>query len=275
MIRSGCLPVVALHKIFRQEAGSSIVENAHKINKGEPILMDNKSRDFFYLPRQSTKDIIEEVGLLLTKKLPPYVGCSSREIQVLTPMRNGELGVANLNVALQKVLNPPNSRKKEKEQNNGNIFREGDKVMQIRNNYKLEWCIYSEKGRFKVEEGVGVFNGDMGVIKEIDDYNEEVVVLFDDDKEVRYPYNLLDELELSYAITIHKSQGSEYPAVVMPLLSGPRVLLTRNLLYTAVTRAKQCVVITGNGRLVESMIQNNDEQKRYSSLDERIVELLE
>jgi exodeoxyribonuclease V alpha subunit len=236
--------------------------------------MDNKSRDFFYLPRQSTKDIIEEVGLLLTKKLPPYVGCSSREIQVLTPMRNGELGVANLNVALQKVLNPPNSRKKEKEQNNGNIFREGDKVMQIRNNYKLEWCIYSEKGRFKVEEGVGVFNGDMGVIKEIDDYNEEVVVLFDDDKEVRYPYNLLDELELSYAITIHKSQGSEYPAVVMPLLSGPRVLLTRNLLYTAVTRAKQCVVITGNGRLVESMIQNNDEQKRYSSLDERIVELL-
>jgi exodeoxyribonuclease V alpha subunit len=273
-IRSGCLPVVALHKIFRQEAGSSIVENAHKINKGEPILMDNKSRDFFYLPRQSTKDIIEEVGLLLTKKLPPYVGCSSREIQVLTPMRNGELGVANLNVALQKVLNPPNSRKKEKEQNNGNIFREGDKVMQIRNNYKLEWCIYSEKGRFKVEEGVGVFNGDMGVIKEIDDYNEEVVVLFDDDKEVRYPYNLLDELELSYAITIHKSQGSEYPAVVMPLLSGPRVLLTRNLLYTAVTRAKQCVVITGNGRLVESMIQNNDEQKRYSSLDERIVELL-
>lgn len=275
MIRSGCVPVVALNKIFRQEAGSSIVENAHKINKGEPIHMDNKNKDFFYLPRQSTKDIIEELGKLLTKKLPPYVECEGKEIQVLTPMRNGELGVGNLNVELQKVLNPPNVRKKEKEQNNGTIFREGDKVMQIRNNYKLEWCIYSEKGRFKVEEGVGVFNGDMGVIKEIDDYNEEIVVLFDDDKEVRYPYNLLDELELSYAITIHKSQGSEYPAVVMPLLSGPRVLLTRNLLYTAVTRAKQCVVIVGNGHLVENMIQNNDEQKRYSSLADRMQELLE
>ena len=273
MIKSGCVPVVALNKIFRQESGSSIVENAHKINKGEPIRMDNKNKDFFYLPRQNTRDIANEVGQLLTRKLPPYVECDSKEIQVLTPMRNGELGVGSLNKALQKVLNPPSGRKKEKEQNDGTIFREGDKVMQIRNNYKLEWCIYSEKGRFKVEEGVGVFNGDMGIIKEIDDYNEEVVVLFDDDKEVRYPYNLLDELELSYAITIHKSQGSEYPAVVMPLLSGPRVLLTRNLLYTAVTRAKQCVVIVGNGHLVENMIQNNDEQKRYSSLDERLQEL--
>ncbi|MDO5154407.1 MAG: ATP-dependent RecD-like DNA helicase [Eubacteriales bacterium] len=275
MIQSNCLPVVSLHKIFRQEADSKIVENAHKINQGQPIQMDNKSKDFFYMPRTSTKDIADEVGLLLSKKLPPYVGCESKEIQVLTPMRNGELGVTNLNTQLQKVLNPPSSRKKEKEQHDGTIFREGDKVMQIKNNYKLEWCIYSEKGRFRVEEGVGVFNGDMGVIKEIDDYNEEVVVLFDDDKEVRYPYNLLDELELSYAITIHKSQGSEYPAIVIPLLSGPRVLLTRNLLYTAVTRAKQCVVIVGNGNLVGNMIQNNDEQKRYSSLDERIRELEE
>lgn len=273
MIHSGCLPVVALSKIFRQEEGSSIVENAHKINKGEPILLDNKSKDFFYLPRMNTKEVANEVGLLLTRKLPKYVGCPGTEIQVLTPMRNGELGVGNLNTELQKVLNPQNVRKKEKELNNGTIFREGDKVMQIRNNYKLEWTIYSGKGRFKVEEGVGVFNGDMGVIKEIDDYNEEVIVLFDDDKEVRYPYNLLDELELSYAITIHKSQGSEYPAVVLPLFSGPRVLMNRNLLYTAVTRAKQCVVIVGNGRLVETMIQNNDEQKRYSSLDVRLQEM--
>ena len=273
MIHSGCLPVVSLSKIFRQEEGSTIVENAHKINKGEPILLDNKSKDFFYLPRLNTKEVANEVGLLLTRKLPKYVGCPGTEIQVLTPMRNGELGVGNLNTELQKVLNPQNVRKKEKELNNGTIFREGDKVMQIRNNYKLEWTIYSGKGRFKVEEGVGVFNGDMGVIKEIDDYNEEVIVLFDDDKEVRYPYNLLDELELSYAITIHKSQGSEYPAVVLPLFSGPRVLMNRNLLYTAVTRAKQCVVIVGNGRLVENMIQNNDEQKRYSSLDVRLQEL--
>ena len=275
IIRSSCIPVVSLKRIFRQEEGSAIVENAHKINNGEPIRMDNKSKDFFYLPRVNTKDVANEVGLLLTRKLPGYVGCDGKEIQVLTPMRNGELGVGNLNIVLQKVLNPPDGQKKEKELNNGTVFREGDKVMQIRNNYKLEWCVYSEKGRYKVEEGVGVFNGDMGIIREIDDYNEEVVVLFDDDKEVRYPYNLLDELELSYAITIHKSQGSEYPAVVLPLFSGPRILLNRNLLYTAVTRAKQCVTIVGNGRLVESMIQNNDEQKRYSSLDVRLKELLE
>ncbi|MBR1865194.1 MAG: ATP-dependent RecD-like DNA helicase [Lachnospiraceae bacterium] len=275
MIRSGCLPVVSLSRIFRQEEGSMIVENAHKINKGESIRMDNKSKDFFYLPRTSTKDVATEVGLLLTGKLPGYVGCSAAEIQVLTPMRNGELGVGSLNAELQRVLNPPDACKREKELNNGTVFREGDKVMQIRNNYKLEWCVYSGKGRFKTEEGVGVFNGDMGVIREVDDYNEEVVVLFDDDREVRYPYNLLDELELSYAITIHKSQGSEYPAVVLPLFSGPRVLMNRNLLYTAVTRARQCVVIVGNGRLVENMIQNNDEQKRYSSLDVRLREMEE
>lgn len=275
IIRSGCLPVVALNRIFRQEEGSAIVENAHKINKGEPIKMDNKSKDFFYLPHSGMKDVMEEVGILLTKKLPKYVGCKSTEIQVLTPTRIGDLGVGSLNAHLQQVLNPANPRKKEKELNNGTRFREGDKVMQIRNNYKLEWNVYSEKGRFKVEEGVGVFNGDMGVVQEIDDYNEEVVVLFDDDKEVRYPYNVLDELELSYAITIHKSQGSEYPAVVLPLFNVPRMLTNRNLLYTAVTRAKQCVVIVGNGRIVASMIQNNDEQKRYSSLDIRLKELHE
>ena len=273
MIQSGCLPVVSLSRIFRQEEGSAIVENAHKINKGEGIVMDNKSKDFFYLPRMNTKDVATEVGLLLTKKLPGYVGCTPTELQVLTPMRSGELGVGNLNKELQRVLNPPSPRKKEKELSTGIIFREGDKVMQIRNNYKLEWCIYSTKGRFKVEEGVGVFNGDMGVIREIDTYNEEVVVLFDDEKEVRYPYNLLDELELSYSITIHKSQGSEYPAVILPLFSGPRVLMNRNLLYTAVTRAKQCVVIVGNGDLVEKMIRNNDEQKRYSSLNVRLQEM--
>ncbi|MCM1497411.1 MAG: ATP-dependent RecD-like DNA helicase [Clostridium sp.] len=273
IIHSGCIPVVALNRIFRQEEGSTIVENAHKINKGQPIKLDNKSRDFFYLPRSNTKDILQEVGALLVKKLPKYVDCQSSEIQVLTPMRNGELGVANLNGTLQQVLNPPHSGRKEKELPDGSVFREGDKVMQIRNNYKLEWTVYSGKGRFKVEEGVGVFNGDMGVIAEIDEYNEELVVLFDDDKEVRYPYSLLDELELSYAITIHKSQGSEYPAVVLPLLSGPQVLMKRNLLYTAVTRAKQCVVIVGNGHLVESMIRNNDEQKRYSSLGIRLQEM--
>lgn len=275
IIKSQCVPVVSLTHIFRQEEGSAIVENAHKINKGLPIQMDNKSRDFFYLPRKSVLDVTNEVGTLLTKKLPKYVGCEPSDIQVLTPMRNGELGVSRLNEILQNILNPKSPRKKEKELNNGTVFREGDKVMQIKNNYKMEWTIYGGKGRFKVEEGVGVFNGDMGIIKEIDSYNEEILVLFDDDKEVRYPYNLLDELELSYAITIHKSQGSEYPAVVLPLFSGPRVLMNRNLLYTAVTRAKQCVVIVGNGHLVETMIQNNDEQKRYSTLDVRLREMKE
>lgn len=275
IIRSECIPVVALQRIFRQEEGSAIVDNAHKINEGQPIMLDNKSKDFFFMPRGNTRDVAEEVAALLARKLPKYVGCKGTEIQVLTPMRNGDLGVSNLNAILQKTLNPAGSRKREKELASGIIFREGDKVMQVRNNYKLEWAIYNEKGRFKIEEGVGVFNGDMGIVKEIDDYNEEVVVLFDDDKEVRYPYNMLDELELSYAITIHKSQGSEYPAVVLPLFSGPKVLMNRNLLYTAVTRAKQCVVIVGSGRMVESMICNNDEQKRYSSLDIRIVNLLE
>lgn len=275
IIKSQCVPVVSLTHIFRQEEGSAIVENAHKINKGLPIQMDNKSRDFFYLPRKSVPDVTNEVGTLLTKKLPKYVGCEPSDIQVLTPMRNGELGVSRLNEILQNILNPKSPRKKEKELNNGTVFREGDKVMQIKNNYKMEWTVYGGKGRFKVEEGVGVFNGDMGIIKEIDSYNEEILVLFDDDKEVRYPYNLLDELELSYAITIHKSQGSEYPAVVLPLFSGPRVLMNRNLLYTAVTRAKQCVVIVGNGHLVETMIQNNDEQKRYSTLDVRLREMKE
>ncbi len=275
IIRSACIPVVALKKVFRQESGSAIVENAHKINEGLPIILDNKSKDFFFLPRNNTRDVASEVTQLLTRKLPNYVGCKETEIQVLTPMRNGDLGVSNLNALLQKALNPSTSRKKEKELPNGIIFREGDKVMQVRNNYKLEWTIYQEKGRFKVEEGVGVFNGDMGIVKEIDDYNEEVVVVFDDEKEVRYPYNMLDELELSYAITIHKSQGSEYPAVVIPLFSGPKVLMNRNLLYTAVTRAKQCVVLVGSGHMIESMILNNDEQKRYSSLDIRMVQLLE
>ena len=275
IIKSQCVPVVSLIHIFRQEEGSAIVENAHKINKGLPIQMDNKSRDFFYLPRKSVLDVTNEVGTLLTKKLPKYVGCEPSDIQVLTPMRNGELGVSRLNEILQNILNPKSPRKKEKELNNGTVFREGDKVMQIKNNYKMEWTVYGGKGRFKVEEGVGVFNGDMGIIKEIDSYNEEILVLFDDDKEVHYPYNLLDELELSYAITIHKSQGSEYPAVVLPLFSGPRVLMNRNLLYTAVTRAKQCVVIVGNGHLVETMIQNNDEQKRYSTLDVRLREMKE
>ena len=273
IIKSGCIPVVSLKRIFRQEEGSLIVENAHRINNGEPVIIDNKSKDFFFMKKDSSTEIENEVGLLVSKKLPAYVKCDERDIQVLTPMRNGALGVGNLNKHLQEVLNPPAADKKEKTLADGTVFREGDKVMQIRNNYKLEWGIYKGKGRFKTEEGMGVFNGDIGVIREIDTYNEEVVVIFDDDKEVRYQYNMLDELELSYAVTIHKSQGSEYPAVVLPLLTGPQILMNRNLLYTAVTRAKNCVVIVGDAKMIEKMILNNDEQKGYSSLDRRLMEL--
>ena len=272
IIKSGCIPVVALKRIFRQEEGSLIVENAHRINNGEPVIFDNKSNDFFFKKSDSASEVEKEVGLMVSDKLPGFVKCSSTEIQVLTPMRTGTLGVGNLNKHLQEVLNPCSPDKKEKTLGDGTIFREGDKVMQIRNNYKLEWAVYKGKGRFKTEEGMGVFNGDIGVIKEIDTYNEEVVVIFDDDKEVRYPFNMLDELELSYAITIHKSQGSEYPAVVLPLFNGPDILMNRNLLYTAVTRAKNCVVIVGAKKTVEKMIMNNDEQKRYSSLNLRLIE---
>ncbi len=272
IITSNQFTVCQLSKIFRQEEGSDIVFNAHKINNGEHFVMNNKSKDFFYLPRMNTKVIIDELGQLLSRKLPGFVEADSNEIQVLTPMRNGDLGVDNLNKELQKVLNPPTKTKFEKEVHNV-IFREGDKVMQIKNNYKIEWAIYKGKGRFKIDEGVGVFNGDMGVIVSISDYSETVTVLFDDNKEVEYGYANLDELELAYAVTIHKSQGSEYPAVVIPLLSGPRILMNRNLLYTAVTRAKKCVVIVGSNHMVELMIDNTEEQKRYTGLEVRLQEL--
>lgn len=271
IIESTAFNICVLNKIYRQEEGSDIVVNAHKINNGEHFVMNNKSKDFFYMPRLNSKAVIEEIGQLVKRKLPSYVDAGSLDIQVLTPMRNGELGVENLNNQLQQVLNPPSKSKKEKEIR-GTIFRVGDKVMQIKNNYKLPWTIFSPKGRFKVDEGLGVFNGDMGVITEINDFDENVTVVFDDNKEVSYSYSALDELELAYAITIHKSQGSEYPAVVIPLLGGPRILLNRNLLYTAITRAKKCAVIVGNGNVVDMMIDNTEEQKRYTSLKLRINE---
>lgn len=272
MIASNQFSVTKLTKIYRQEGESDIISNAHKINNGEHFIMDNKSRDFFLLPRIHARDAIDEIGRLVLTKMPKYVKAQPFDVQVLTPMRKGDLGVDNLNQELQKILNPPRAKKKEHETRNL-IFREGDKVMQIKNNYKLEWTIYDAKGYLELDKGVGVFNGDMGRIREIDTYSEQVVVLFDDNKVVRYGYGLLEELELAYAITIHKSQGSEYPAVVIPLFTGPRVLMNRNLLYTAVTRAKQCVVIVGNGNMVDLMIDNTDEQKRYSSLDIYIQEL--
>lgn len=271
IIRSHCFNVVMLTKIFRQALESAIVTNAHKINDGIPLDLEHKTTDFFCLKRYNAADIIGVMGALIRDKLPPNVQASPYEIQVLTPMRKGELGVERLNQVLQNFLNPPAPDKRERE-SHGITFREGDKVMQIKNNYQLEWEITSGYG-VTIDKGVGVFNGDMGIVKSINLFSEQMLVEFDEGRKILYPFAQLDELELAYAITIHKSQGSEYPAVIIPLLTGPRMLFNRNILYTAVTRAKKCVAIVGNEHTVGAMIENGSEQKRYSSLAERICEI--
>ena len=270
IIRSGQFPVVELKKIFRQASESDIVVNAHKINKGEQVEINNKSRDFFFLKRYDADIIIRVVIALIQEKLPKYVEAKPFEIQVLTPMRKGLLGVERLNQILQRYLNPPDASKKEKEIGQG-IFREGDKVMQVRNNYQLEWEIRGRYG-IPIEKGVGVFNGDTGIIKTINEFAETAEVEFEDGRWAEYSFKQLDELELAYAVTIHKSQGSEYPAVIIPLLSGPRMLMNRNLLYTAVTRARKCVTVVGSEETFRDMIRNEKQQRRYSSLDQRIQE---
>ena len=269
-IASNKFHVVTLTKIFRQAGESDIVLNAHKINAGERVIINNKSRDFFFLKRQEADVIIGVVITLIQKKLPKYVDASPFDIQVMTPTRKGLLGVERLNVILQRYLNPPDPKKEEKEAN-GRIFRTGDKVMQIKNNYQLEWEVCTKYG-VTVDKGMGIFNGDMGIIREISSYKETLTVEYDEKRLVEYPFELLDELELAYAITVHKSQGSEYPAVVIPLLPGPKLLYNRNLLYTAVTRAKKCLTIVGSEDTFQEMIKNKNEQERYTSLDERIQE---
>jgi exodeoxyribonuclease V alpha subunit len=270
IIRSGQFPVVELKKIFRQASESDIVVNAHKINKGEQVEINNKSRDFFFLKRYDADIIIRVVIALIQEKLPKYVEAKPFEIQVLTPMRKGLLGVERLNQILQRYLNPPDASKKEKEIGQG-LFREGDKVMQVRNNYQLEWEIRGRYG-IPIEKGVGLFNGDTGIIKTINEFAETAEVEFEDGRWAEYSFKQLDELELAYAVTIHKSQGSEYPAVIIPLLSGPRMLMNRNLLYTAVTRARKCVTVVGSEETFRDMIRNEKQQRRYSSLDQRIQE---
>ena len=270
MIQSGAFPVVELATIFRQARESDIVVNAHKIQKGESVRLDNKSRDFFFLKRQEIPVIQKVILTLISRKLPPYVGAAPQEIQVLTPMRKGPLGVERLNELLQKYLNPPAAGKPEKETGSG-IFRQGDKVMQVKNNYQLEWEVRDSHG-IALQKGMGVFNGDLGVITSINPYAELLTVLYDENRSVDYTFKQLDELELAYATTIHKAQGSEYPAVIIPLLGGPRMLMTRNLLYTAVTRARKCVVITGSQETFQAMIENEMEENRYTTLAERIRE---
>jgi exodeoxyribonuclease V alpha subunit len=271
LMESGHIPTVVLNKIFRQAGESDIVVNAHKINEGKPIKLDNKSMDFFFLERDNVDVIYKHMIQLITEKLPKFVHASMLDIQVLTPMKKGALGVEVLNGILQRYLNPPSPEKIEIARGD-TIFRLGDKVMQIKNNYQLEWEVLSKYG-IAVDSGQGVFNGDVGIIKEINETAKTVVVEYDDLRKVTYPVTGLDEIELAYAITIHKSQGSEYPAVIMPLLTGPRMLFNRNLLYTGVTRAKKCVTILGSREMVNQMISNDSEQKRYTGLKDRICEI--
>ncbi len=271
IIASECFCVERLDRIFRQDDASDIIINAHKINEGQMPVLNNKSRDFFIMRRDDVNLVLKNTVLLVSEKLPGYVNATPFDIQVLTPMRKGPLGVASLNPILQKYVNPPSPQKREKSFG-GVVFREGDKVMQIRNNYQLEWEVTGKYG-IVADKGVGIFNGDMGVIDRIDDISETMEVIYEDDHRVRYPFSNLDELELAYAVTIHKSQGSEYPAVVLPLLTGPKQLFNRNLLYTAITRAKKCVTIVGSEETVARMVDNADELERYTGLEDALREM--
>ena len=271
IIDSHACNVVRLNRIFRQASESDIIVNAHKINRGEPVSLDNKSRDFFFLKRYDANVIISICIQLIRQKLPKYVNASPFDIQVLTPMRKGLLGVERLNTILQQYLNPPDGKKAEREHGQ-TIVRVGDKVMQIKNNYQAEWEIRS-RYNIPIEKGLGVFNGDMGIVREINSFSETLTVEYEERRMVEYPFKELDQLDLAYAITIHKSQGSEYPAVIIPLLTGPRMLMNRNLLYTAVTRARKCVTLVGDEKAFYNMEANVNEQKRYSGLRDRLEEL--
>ena len=271
MIDSQCFNMVKLTRIFRQAAQSDIIVNAHRINEGQPVDLAKRSNDFLFIRRENPDAIISAMVTLIQKKLPGYVKAQPYDIQVMTPMRKGALGVERLNQILQSFLNPPDKTKTEKE-SGGTIYRVGDKVMQIRNNYQMEWEIVNRYG-IPIETGSGIFNGDMGIIREINDYAELLTVEFDEGKRVEYSFKQLEELELAYAITIHKSQGSEYPAVIIPMHSGPRMLMTRNLIYTAVTRARTCVCLVGLPEVFAAMAGNSMEQKRYTGLRQRIEEL--
>ena len=265
--------VVRLTKIFRQAQASDIVVNAHRINQGEYFEIGPASKDFPFIKRPDANSIINAIVTLVKTKLPAYTDCTVNEIQVLTPTRKGTLGVERLNVILQQYLNPNEDGCKVEKEIGGIIFREGDKVMQIRNNYQKNWELQGRNG-YIIDSGLGIFNGDTGIIDNINLYMSEVTVRFDDGKYVVYNFKEIDDLEHAYAITVHKSQGSEYPAVVLPLLDGPRPLMNRNILYTAVTRAKKCICVVGSENTFFEMVSNENDQKRYTSLDKRIREIL-
>lgn len=269
LINSEAVTVVRLNEIFRQAEESLIVVNAHRINRGEAPILNRKDKDFFFIREESQIGILDKIKELCKERLPKFSGYNSNDgIQVLSPMKKGICGVFNLNLELQKILNPPHISKNEIPYRDV-IFREGDKVMQIRNNYKMKWQSLADPDY----EGQGVFNGDMGIITKIDSEEQIVEVIYDGEKLVKYEVSELDELELAYAVTVHKSQGSEFPILVMPVIPGPPMLLTRNLLYTALTRAKKMVVLVGHERCIYSMIRNNYVTRRYSGLEYRLRRL--
>ncbi|MBP2032403.1 exodeoxyribonuclease V alpha subunit [Clostridium algifaecis] len=272
-IDSKCIKVVRLKEIFRQSKESMIVVNAHRINSGKMPFLNKKDKDFYFIRCKDQDNILTTLIELVDKRLPGFNKSWNKlnHIQVVSPMRKGLLGVFNLNKKLQNILNPQTANKTEK-QFREVVFRVGDKVMQTKNNYSLKWTSVEDK---KECDGLGIFNGDVGYIESIDKENDTVTVIFDDEKKVIYDNIYLDELELAYAITIHKSQGSEFPVIVMPVFMGSSFLMNRNLLYTAITRAKQMVVLVGDLKAFKFMIDNNKSFERYSLLKNRIMDIME
>ncbi|WP_312092239.1 SF1B family DNA helicase RecD2 [Aminipila sp.] len=270
MIDSEVIYSVKLTEIFRQAKESLIVVNAHKINQGENPYCNEKDKDFFFLQKNGEKEILETIKDLCVRRLPSYFKeCDAvKDMQVLTPVRKGLLGSINLNRELQSVLNPPNSQLAEQKYGD-KVFRVNDKVMQIKNNYQMTW-----KKLEDFTEGQGVFNGDVGFISHIEKEFNEIVVVFDENKYVTYDVTQLDELELAYAVTVHKSQGSEFPIVIMPVTWFPPMLATRNLLYTAVTRGKQAVILVGSTNKMYAMVENNRIADRYTGLKARLKNFL-
>ncbi len=268
LISSNRLPMIELTDIFRQSEDSYISINAHNINKGISPEFDKDAKDFFFIHRNNIESALETIKELMSNRIPNRLNCTTRDIQVLTPTRKGTLGTDKLNESLQEVLNIANTKKKEKDIGKRK-FRVNDRVMQTKNNYNLEWYKYYEDGKIK-EEGQGVFNGEQGEIYDIREAEGVIEILFDDDKRVNYTFRNMEEIELAYAITVHKAQGSEYNAVVIPLIGIPEPLLTRNLLYTAVTRAKKLIMLVGSRDVMDRMINNNKIERRYSGLCERL-----